>query len=166
MEMGFAHCDEVILKESPLPVYAKSLSLSPILSGWRDLLALLTGLYFCTCTNLLNPELTSNLWHFECVEVNSLVSVTGVPVASDLPDVTNFLSLPCKMQFMFLFIPCILTLFSGQCYYDYFVHLLCLDAWWLFSMPCYACLDLFLFEDVDSSVLCCTYVSFWINIFM
>lgn len=29
MEMGFAHCDDVILKESPLPVYAKSLSLSP-----------------------------------------------------------------------------------------------------------------------------------------
>ncbi len=70
------------------------------------------------------------------------------------------------MQSMFLFIPCILTLFSGQCYYDYFVHLLCLDAWWLFSMPFYACLDLFLFEDVDSSVLCCTYVSFWINISM
>lgn len=78
----------------------------------------------------------------------------------------NFLSLPCKMQFVFLFIPCILTLFSGQFYYDYFVLLLCLDALWLFSMPFYACLDLFLFEDVYSSVLCCTYVSFLINISM
>lgn len=81
---------------------------------------------------MLNPELTSNVTGdimMQCVEVNSLVSVTGVPVASDLPDVTNFLSLPCKMQFMFLFIPCILTLFSGECYYDYFVDLLCFFAW-------------------------------------
>lgn len=93
--------------------------------------------------------------------------LTGVPVASDLPDVTNFLSLPCKMPFVFIyslhfnFLACVMiTLFIFYAFFAWWFSWCLFVSAWIFFL-------FYVFYLRTFITLCCVVHLFnWINISM